>query len=300
METREINNQLGILRCGMSLNANEMGGKVCLVTGASAGIGLATAWELSRLGAEVVLVARDQTRGEQARAKVIAKSGNEHVGLLLADLSSLAQVRGLAKEFEEKYSRLDVLVNNAGIIPQMRQISVDGFEMQWAVNHLAVFLLTNLLLPRLKSSDPARVVTVSSMVHSGARIDFEDLQAEKGYSASGVYSMTKLANVLFTYELARRLGDSGVTANCLHPGVINTSLYQNYMGGGSGSASDNELEGGARTSVYLASSPEVEGVSGKYFSRSAERASSEESYHLATAQRLWQVSAEMTGLEITV
>jgi NAD(P)-dependent dehydrogenase (short-subunit alcohol dehydrogenase family) len=276
-----------------------MDGKVCLVTGASAGIGLATAWELARLGAEVVLVARDKARGEQARAKVIAKSGNDKVGLLLADFSSMAQVRELAKNFEAQYSRLAVLVNNAGIIPLKREVSEDGYEMQWAVNHLAVFLLTNLLLPVLKNSAPSRVVTVSSMVHSGEQIDFEDLQSERRYSPTGVYAMTKLANVLFTYELTRRIDGSGVTANCLHPGVINTSLYRNYMGiSRGGGAEDGELERGASTSVYLASSAEVEGVSGKYFANQQERRSSAESYDEEAARELWQVSAEMTDLNI--
>jgi NAD(P)-dependent dehydrogenase (short-subunit alcohol dehydrogenase family) len=275
-----------------------MDGKVCLVTGASAGIGLATAWELARLGAEVVITARDKGRGEQAVKRVIAKSGNEKVSLLLADFSSLEQTRGLAVEFDARYSRLDVLVNNAATIPLRREVSIDGYELQWAVNHLAVFLLTNLLLPKLKASAPARVVTVSSMVHSGARLDFDDLQSERGYSGSGVYSTTKLANVLFTYELARKLEGSGVTANCLHPGVINTSLYRSYMGGGGrGSAADTELERGAATSVYLAAAPEVEGVSGKYFSSRQERRSSAESYDQELALKLWQVSAEMTGVD---
>lgn len=271
--------------------------KVCLITGASAGIGLATAWELARLGGDVVLVARDKNRGEQARKKVIAKSGNDNVGVMLADLSSLVQVRELVANFQSQYSRLDVLVNNAGIIPIRRQVTEDGFEMQWAVNHLAVFLLTNLLLPVLKKSVPARVVTVSSMVHSGEWIDFNDLQSERSYSPSGVYAMTKLANVLFTYELSRRLEGTKVTANCLHPGVINTNLYRNYMGGGGqGGAGDDDLERGARTSVYLASSIEVEGVSGKYFVNQQERRSSIESYDLEIAYKLWQVSAEMTGV----
>jgi NAD(P)-dependent dehydrogenase (short-subunit alcohol dehydrogenase family) len=273
-----------------------MEGKICLVTGASAGIGLATAWELARLGAEVVITARDKARGEQALDKITAISSSNKASMLLADFSSLEQVRGLAFEFNSRFPRLDVLVNNAATIPQRREVSEDGYEMQWAVNHLAVFLLTNLLLPKLKASAPARVVTVSSMVHSGARLDFSDLQSERGYSGSGVYSMTKLANVLFTYELARLLEGSGVTANCLHPGVINTSLYRSYMGGGGmGAAGDAELERGAATSVYLASSPEVAGVSGKYFSNRQERRSSTESYDQDRARRLWQVSVEMTG-----
>lgn len=274
-----------------------MNGKVFLVTGGSSGIGLAAAWELARLGGEVVITARDPARGEQAREKIIDKSGNQKVGLLLADFSSLAQVQDLAAEFESRYPRLDVLVNNAATLPLRRQVSEDGFEMQWAVNHLAVFLLTNLLLPILEASAPSRVVTVSSSVHHGAQIDFEDLQSEQNYSPTGVYAMTKLANVLFTYELARRLEGDGVTANCLHPGVISTNLNRNYMGGGGrGRASDAELERGAATTVYLAASPELEGVSGKYFAYEQERQSSPESHNRDLARRLWQVSAEMTGV----
>jgi NAD(P)-dependent dehydrogenase (short-subunit alcohol dehydrogenase family) len=275
-----------------------MKGKVCLVTGANAGIGLATSWLLAEMGATVVMVARSPERGQPALEEVRRKSSSSDVHLLTADLSSLAQVRKLAEDFVASFEHLDVLVNNAAVIPPQRQVSVDGFEMQWAVNHLAYFLLTNLLLETLKASAPARVVNVSSQVHSSGGIDFEDLNAERGYRPTGVYANTKLANVLFTYELARRLAGSGVTANCLHPGVINTQLNHHYMGHtGRVSPPDSELERGAAMTVHLASSPEVEGVTGRYFSYSAERPSSEVSQDNELARRLWEVSAQMVELK---
>jgi NAD(P)-dependent dehydrogenase (short-subunit alcohol dehydrogenase family) len=203
----------------------------------------------------------------------------------------------LAEDFIAKFPALNVLINNAGILPPSREVSDDSYEMQFAVNHLAPFLLTNLLLPLIITSTPARIITVSSMVHAWGDIDFNDLQSTRGYDASGVYAMTKLANVLFTTELARRLEGSGVTANCLHPGVINTKLYHNYMGiRGDQKADDQGLEAGAATSVYLASSPEVQGVSGKYFSSSREKEPSAASQDTTTAERLWRVSEQLTDL----
>lgn len=271
-------------------------GKICLVTGATSGIGLATAWLLAGKGATVVMTGRNAERGEAARQKVIAKSGNPNVHLLLADFSSLEAVSGLGKEFLERFPALHVLVNNAGVVTPHRKRSKDGYEMQLAVNHLAPFLLTNMLLPLMKTSAPARIITVSSSVYSWGNIDFKNLQSEGHYDAVNVYAMTKLANILFTVELAKQLEGSLVTANCLHPGVINTNLYQNYYGQESaGAASDEDLENGAETSVYLATSPDAASVSGKYFSSSKQRNLSHPSLDEDTVQRLWRESEKLVA-----
>lgn len=276
-----------------------MDGKICLVTGGNAGIGKATALGLAQLGATVVIVARARERGETAVADIQRAAERTDVGLLLADLSSQEQIRQLAEEFGREYGRLDVLVNNAGIIPQSRQLSEDGLEMQFAVNHMAYFLLTHLLLDMLKNSTPSRIINVSSMVHGWSTLDFDDLQNEKSYQPTRVYAQTKLMNVLFTYELARRLAGSGVTANCLHPGVIGTRLNAHYAGRiQSGDASLSELMRGAATSIYLASSPEVADVTGRYFVDSEERRSTAVSYDEAIAQKLWEISVDLIGKEI--
>jgi NAD(P)-dependent dehydrogenase (short-subunit alcohol dehydrogenase family) len=192
-----------------------------------------------------------------------------------------------------------VLINNAGVIPRRREVTVDGLEMQLAVNHLAYFLLTNLLLPQLKAGVPARIINVSSGAHTHAGIDFDDLQAERAYDPKEVYSRSKLANILFTYELARRLRGTGVTANCLNPGVVATRMLADYMGAASeaglGSTFGAKPEEGAETSIYLASSAEVEGVTGKYFERKQARRSSRESYDEAPARRLWEISERLTN-----
>ena len=271
--------------------------KICLVTGASSGIGLATSWQLAKLGATVVMIARDDDRGRAAKLKVLDKSGNQNVHVFLVDFASLPQIRGLAKKFLAKFPALHVLINNAAVIPLNRQTSEDGYELQFAVNHLAPFLLTNLLLPLMKASQPARIINVSSSVHHSGRINFDDLQSKRRYHPNTVYANTKLANVLFTTQLAKMLLGSGVTANCLHPGVIDTKLYKNYMGTvRPAGADDDELERGAATTVYLASSGEVEDISGKYFAYQQERQPSSTSQNEDLAQRLWQVSAKLVGL----
>lgn len=272
-----------------------MENRVCLVTGANAGIGFATALGLAEKGATVVLHARSREKGEAALADIRQRSGNERVHLLLADLASLAQIRQLAADFRRSFARLDVLINNAGIIPLQRQTTEDGLELQFAVNHLAYFLLTNLLLDMLQASAPARIINVSSMVHTWGRIDWDDLQNERGYDASGVYAQTKRMNILFTAELARRLEGTGVTANCLHPGVIATKLNINYMGHDQAStASLAELRRGAETSLYLATSLEVAGMTGGYFANSQQRETAV-LHDTVAAQKLWQISERLVA-----
>jgi NAD(P)-dependent dehydrogenase (short-subunit alcohol dehydrogenase family) len=280
----------------------NMNGKTCLVTGATAGIGEVTACELARLGARVLVVSRDPQRCADSARRIQEKTGSAAVEYLTSDLSSQAQVRRLAQEIQQNTDRLDVLVNNAGAIFMRRQESVDGIEMTWALNHLSYFLLTNLLLDLLKNSAPARIVNVSSGAHRGGKINFNDLQAKRGYSGFPAYSRSKLANILFTFELARRLEGTGVTANALHPGFVGTRFAKNN---GLLVTLGLDLiyrlfalspEQGARTSLYLAASPEVEGVSGGYYIKERPVQAAPAAYDQEAAQRLWQVSAEMVGL----
>ncbi len=280
-----------------------MGGKVCFITGGSSGIGKATALGLANMGATVVVVGRDRGRSEAAVMEIEEESGNESVGLMLADLSSQESIRRLAKDFTDRYGQLHVLINNAGVFISERTVTVDGMETTFAVNYLAPFLLTNLLLDVLKASAPARILNVTSSAERSGVIDFDDLQGERGYGGIQAYNRSKLAIVLFTYELARRLEGTGVTVNCLHPGVVATNLGRGN-GGFFGFLTRlmrpfiSSPEKGAETSIYLASSPEVEGVSGKYFAKKAEARSSERSYDEETGRRLWQVSAELTKLPV--
>lgn len=275
----------------------DMHGKICIVTGSTSGIGKATALGLAKLGATVVLVARDKDRGEATRTEIQTRSGSDAVDLLLADLASQASIRQLAQDVQQKYPRLDVLVNNAGISPMKRTLTVEGIEKTFAVNVLAYFLLTDLLLDLLKASAPSRIVNVASAAQSP--IDFDDVQREKRFSWMDVYSQSKFATILFTYELAKRLQGTGVTANCLHPGVIGTNLMRELppVAGWFMKLFFSSPEKGAETSIYLASSPEVEGISGKYFIKRKEARSSKESYDEAAQQRLWQMCAELTRLD---
>jgi NAD(P)-dependent dehydrogenase (short-subunit alcohol dehydrogenase family) len=278
----------------------DLSGRVCVVTGATRGIGRATAERLAELGATLVLVCRRPEEGESIAREIAAAHGGKPALVVAADLSSQRSVRE-AELIRVSHGQIHVLVNNAGLIPKQRETTVDGLEMQFAVNHLAYFLLTNLLLDRLVDGAPSRVVNVTSGAHQGGRLDFSDLQSERRYDPVRVYGRTKLANVLFTYELARRLGATGLTANCLHPGVVATKLMADYMnvplvGGAIARTFGGSPEKGADTSVYLAASREVEGLTGRYFVGQRETRSSPASYDVALQQRLWEESARLTGL----
>ena len=285
----------------MQSSNTSMHGKICMVTGATAGIGEVTAQALARMGADVILVGRSQQKCADTVTRIKEKTGNSSVECLLADLSSQAQIRELVAQFHNRYDRLDVLVNNAGGAFIWRQESVDGIEMTFALNHLNYFLLTNLLLDTIKNSSPARIVNVSSNSHYGANINFEDLEGKRKYWWNTAYGQSKLANVMFTYELARRLEGTKVTVNALNPGFVATDIGKN-----NGWYTRLVLwflrlwaltpQEGARTNVYLASSHEVEGVTGKYFFKEKQVESDPASYDLEAARRLWEVSAEMVGI----
>lgn len=277
----------------------SMQGKVCLVTGSSTGIGKVTARELARMGATVVMLCRNRAKGEAARTEIIAATNNEQVDLIIADLAIQSDVRRAAEEYKQKYSQLHVLINNAGGINSTRKVTPDGLETTFATNHLAPFLLTELLLDTLKASAPARIVNVSSVVHAYGKIDFDDLQGQTRYSGWRAYCQSKLAMNLFTYELANRLKDTNVTVNALHPGTIASNFGSGFDGfvrwlTKMSAPFMASVEKGAQTTLYLATSPQVEGVTGKYFANSQEKQSSSRSHHEATRLRLWQVSTELT------
>ena len=280
-----------------------MKGKICLITGATSGIGQAAAVQLAELGATLVLVGRNPEKIAATVKQIQERTDNQEIHSFIANLSSLQSIRQLADDFKARHQRLDVLVNNAGALMLSRQESVDGIEMTFALNHLSYFMLTNLLLDVLKSSIPARIVNVSSDAHQANHLDFDDLQIQKSYRGYKAYGRSKLANLLFTYELARRLEDTGVTVNGLHPGLVASGFL----------ATNNGLRGrlfnffvrrvgrsverGAQTITYLATSSDVEGVTGGYFMDEGIVDSSPASYDTDASLRLWQVSEELTGLD---
>lgn len=280
----------------------DIRGKNILITGATNGIGLEAAVELARRGARVVIVGRDPRRTEAAVADVKARSGSSEVSYLLCDFSSQADIRRLAEEVKARLDRLDVLVNNAGAVNKKRGVTVDGIETTFAVNHLGYFLLTNLLLDLLARSAPARIVTVASAAHRQGTLDFSDLGYERGYAIMRAYSRSKLANVLFAAELARRLAGAGVTSNSLHPGTVATNIWS---GAPAWAKPLIQLffrpfflsaKEGAATIVQLAASPELEGVTGKYFEKGKALTPAPLARDEALAKQLWKVSAEMVGL----
>lgn len=281
-----------------------MRGRTVLLTGATSGIGVATALELARRDADLILVCRKRERGEATARALTAVGGYGSVEILLCDLAKLEEVRRVAADILASERPLHVLINNAAVVNLERRLTGNGIEESFAVNHLAPFLLTNLLLPRLQQSEPARVVTVASDAHKFvAGINFDDLGFEHGYGWMKSYGQSKLANIMFAYELDRRLQGSGVTSNCLHPGAVATGLGMNNGWWARGLIRllrpfFKTSERGAETSVFLSSSPTVEGVSGKYFSNCRELKSAQSSYDRDAAQRLWDVSVEMTGLPV--
>jgi retinol dehydrogenase 14 len=282
-------------------HAGPMAGKTVLITGASSGIGRATALGLAKMGADLAIIGRNRGRSEDA-AREIRAAGRGRVDLFIADLSSQSQVRELAEEVRQSLSRINVLINNVGGYWATRHVTADGLERTFAVNHLAPFLLTNLLLEKLKQNASARVVTVSSNAQATGHIDFNDLQGERSYSGARAYSQSKLANDIFSYELARRLKGTSVTSNALHPGVVSTSF------GAEDPATVQRIfipflrafmktpAQGAATSMHLASAPDLEQVTGRYFANSKLKRSSKPSYDEAAAARLWQVSGDLVGL----
>jgi NAD(P)-dependent dehydrogenase (short-subunit alcohol dehydrogenase family) len=281
--------------------AQRMDGRTVLVTGGTGGIGRATAAGLAALGARIAITGRDRGRAEAAAAEIRAPGGPP-VEVFAGDMSAQAEVRRLADEVLAALPRLDVLVNNVGGFWNTRHVTADGLERHFALNHLAPFLLTHLLADRLVASAPARVVTVSSDAQRMGRIDFDDLQGERSWSGQRAYNQSKLANVLFTYELARRLRGTGVTANVLHPGIVRTGFGAEDPGRIQRLITPfmrfwKSPDEGARTPVYLASSPEVEGVTGQFFRDGKPGRSSKRSYDQADALRLWEVSAELVGLD---
>jgi NAD(P)-dependent dehydrogenase (short-subunit alcohol dehydrogenase family) len=265
--------------------------KVILITGSTDGIGRQAALELAAMGATVLVHGRNESRGKNVVEEIRKSTGNQKVDLLIADFSSMEQVRRLAADVKQRCAALHVLINNAGVFMNERRLTVDGFETTFAVNHHAPVLLTNLLLDLLKESAPARVITVSSVAHTRGKLDFENLQAERRFGGYSAYALSKLANMLFTYELGDMLAGTGITSNCLHPGLIGTKLLRTGFNITGSSTAD-----GAETLIYLATSPEVDAVTGKYFQEKQETPSSPITHDAALRKRMWEVSAQLTGL----
>jgi len=288
------------------MNLKDLTDHVCVVTGANSGIGKATALRLAQQGARVAMVCRSEERGASARSEIREQCGHERIDLHLCDLGVQSDVRALGERLTATYDRIDVLVNNAGVFEGTRTETPDGIETTLAVNHLAPFLLTHVLIDRLQDTaqehGEARIVNVASEAHRGVRINFDDIQGEDGYSGLQAYGQSKLGNILFTHELARRLYDTGITANSVHPGVVSTNIFR-----GSDWFSRvarlfqwlyRSPDTGARGPVYLAASPEMEDVSGQYFKDDEQAHPSVAAFDEKAAARLWRISRELTGMPV--
>ncbi len=276
----------------------DLKGKTAIITGATSGIGKVTALAIARKGAHLVLPVRNIEKGEALKEEIKQQTGSKAVELMSCDLASLDSIRSFVKQFLEKYDRLDLLINNAGLWESKRKESADGVEMNFAVNHLAPFLMTNLLLDLIKKSAPARIVNVSSTAHKYAKMNFADIEGKKGWSSMKSYAQSKLANIFFTRKLAHELAGTGVTVNCLHPGVVSTRLFDNMPGlfrriFGLFMISP---EKGAETSIFLATSPEVEGISGAYYKKKKMAKTTRHAEDMKAADMLWEVSKEYCGL----
>lgn len=273
--------------------------KIVLVTGANSGMGKATCIEIAKLGAKVIMVCRDKQRGIEALEEVKEKSNNPSVELMFCDLGSIKEIKELTKEFKRKFEKLDILINNAGVILPGKHRTKDGLELQFGVNHLGHFFLTKELLDLIKKSPSGRIINVASGAHKIGRIYFEDINLDKNYTLWRAYAQSKLANILFTYELARKLKGTNVTANCLHPGAVATNMGINRKTG-FGTLITKTLKPffqtpreGAGTAIYLATSSEVQGITGKYFYKKKPIKSSMLSYDEHLAEKLWQFSEEI-------
>ena len=271
--------------------------KIVLITGSTDGIGEQTALELAQKGANVLIHGRSLKRGKMVVDEIIRQTNNSKIDLFISDFSSLKQVKELAEKIKAKHDRLDVLINNAGVYMKKRGVSRDGYEITFQVNHLAHFLLTNLLLDLLRHGIPSRIINVSSMAHSSS-IDFNDLQSERNYSAYGAYALSKLANILFTFRLAELLKSTCITVNCLHPGVINTKLLREGFGSIGG-----DVKAGAKIPVFLASSTDVDDATGKYYVTGfkglipKEGRAAEIAYKKDVQEKLWGISVKLTDLK---
>ncbi len=273
--------------------------KICIITGATSGIGRETAKELARKGAVLVLPIRDSLKGDILKDEILEQVPEAKLDLMHCDLASFASIREFATAFKKKYKNLHVLINNAGIWETKRNLTSDGIEKNFAVNHLAPFLLTNLLLNSLKASAPSRIINVASDAHKQGKINFSDLEFEKKYSSLGSYAQSKLANILFTKKLSQKLKGTGVTANCLHPGVVSTNLFDKMPKILLGIMNLFMIspQKGAQTSVYLATSPEVENVSGEYFAKSKNKKPAPQALRQDVADKLWEISEKYVGIQ---